>query len=235
MYLDFLNYQKYYETTIGKSLSDHIENKLKKYCYLYDHQKIGCFGFSHPYTKFVSKNNLDINYCNTKKMGLSKVSGLLNKQILIDEEHLPFQDSFFDHVFLIHYLENTLNLKTTIREIWRTLAPEGKCYVIIPNKNSSWSMSANSPFSSGLSFTKRNVENLFKESFFDIQFIERLVYFPNYNSNFIKNNKFFFDKIGSVFFRYLNAVHLYKKKKRVYAETNNLPARNYIRKFASSI
>lgn len=77
-------------------------------------------------------------------------------------------------------------------------------------------MSANSPFSSGLSFTKRNVENLFKESFFDIQFIERLVYFPNYNSNFIQNNKFFFDKIGSVFFQIFKCcTFVYFKKKGV--------------------
>ena len=35
---------------------------------------------------------------------------------------------------LIHYLENVYNAKLSLREIWRTLAPEGKLYLIIPKR-----------------------------------------------------------------------------------------------------
>ena len=52
MYLDFLNYQKFYNSSIGKLLAHHIELNLKKYCYLYDNQNIGCFGYSLPYLSF---------------------------------------------------------------------------------------------------------------------------------------------------------------------------------------
>ena len=37
-------------------------------------------------------------------------------KILIDEERIPFQDSFFDHAFLIHYLENNHNTKLSLRK-----------------------------------------------------------------------------------------------------------------------
>ena len=53
MYLDFLNYQKFYNSSIGKLLANHIEFRLKKYCYLYDNQNIGCFGYSLPYLNFL--------------------------------------------------------------------------------------------------------------------------------------------------------------------------------------
>ena len=53
MYLDFLNYQKFYNSSIGKLLAHHIEFRLKKYCYLYNNQNIGCFGYSLPYLSFL--------------------------------------------------------------------------------------------------------------------------------------------------------------------------------------
>ena len=65
-------------------------------------------------------------------MGISNEDISNTNKILIDEESIPFQDSFFDHVFLIHYLENTYNTQLSLREIWRTLAPEGKLYLICP-------------------------------------------------------------------------------------------------------
>ena len=68
-------------------------------------------------------------------MGISSEDTFKTNKLLIDEDRVPFQDSFFDHVFLIHYLENSYNKQLSLREIWRILAPEGKLYIIIPNKN----------------------------------------------------------------------------------------------------
>ena len=98
-------------------------------------------------------------------MGISNKDISNTNKILIDEESIPFQDSFFDHVFLIHYLENTYNTQLSLREIWRTLAPEGKLYLIIPNKKSSWYLSSKSPFSSGNGFSKNQISNLLNDSF----------------------------------------------------------------------
>ena len=71
MYLDILNYQKFYLSAIGKFLARRIENQLKKYCYLYDNQNIGCFGYAHPYLSFLKEYNLSISYCYSKRMGIS--------------------------------------------------------------------------------------------------------------------------------------------------------------------
>ena len=123
-----------------------------------------------------------------------------NNIFLIDEERIPFQDSFFDHAFLIHYLENNHNTKLSLREIWRSLSPEGKLYIIIPNKKSSLYLSDKSPFSSGNGFSKKQICQLLEESFFDIQSIERLIYFPNLNIKFINHD--LIEKFGSILFKY---------------------------------
>ena len=217
MYLDFLNYQKFYNSSIGKLLANHIERRLKKYCYLYNNQNIGCFGYSLPYLNYLKNYNLSLSYCYSKRMGISNEDTSNTNKILIDEESIPFQDSFFDHIFLIHYLENNYNTQLSLREIWRTLAPEGKLYLITPNKNSSWYLSSKSPFSSGNGFSKNQISNLLNDSFFEIQTVERQVYFPNNNFFLVKKHKDLIDKFGSIFFKYFNGVYLCIVKKKIYA------------------
>ncbi len=221
MYLDYLNYQKFYDSSIGKLLSNHIQNQLKKYCYLYDYQNICGFGYCYPYLNFLKGFKISVSYCYSKRMGVSDESIVKGNKILIDEEKIPFQDSYFDHVFLIHYLENNYNTKVSLREIWRSLAPEGKLYIIIPNRKSSWYLSDKSPFSSGNGFSKKQISDLLDESFFDIQNIERLVYFPNTNIKFIINNNTLIEKFGSILFKYFNGLYFCVAKKRIYANINN--------------
>ena len=220
MYLDYLQYQNFYNSTIGNSISSFLELKLKKYCFLYENQNVGCFGFSHPHTKFIKNYSSKSINCYSKKVGISN-NNLTQNNILIDEEKIPFEDSYFDHVFLIHYLENTQNIKLCLREIWRTLAPEGKAYLLIPNKKSSWYLSDKSPFSTGLGFSKKQINNILNDSFFETQLIDRLIYFPNLNFGLIDKNKFLIEKFGSIFFRYFNGVFLCVMKKRLYANINN--------------
>ena len=217
MYFDFLNYQKFYDSTIGNSLSSHIESKLKKSCCLYEKQNIGCFGFCFPYLNFLKNYNSPISYCYPKKMGISEKLFHKFYKILIDEDNIPFQDSHFDHIFSIHYLENVDNTKICLRELWRVLSPEGQLYLIIPNKKSSWHLSDKSPFSSGIGFSKNQISSMLDDSFFEIQFIDRLVYFPNTNLRIIRKNKDLIDKFGSIFFKFFNGVYLCVIKKKIHA------------------
>jgi len=221
MYLDFINYQNFYNSSIGNLLGRHIELKLKKYCHLSDNQNVGCFGYTLPYLNFLKNYDLSLSYCYSMKMGVSDENISKTHKILIDENKIPFQDSVFDHIFLIHYLENTYNAKLGLREIWRTLAPEGKLYLIIPNKKSPWYLSYKSPFSSGKGFSKKQIRNLLNDSFFEIESIERHVYFPNKEFIFIKKHKDLIDKIGSFIFKYFNGVYLCIVKKRIYANIAN--------------
>lgn len=228
MYLDFLNYQNFYNSSIGNLLTYHIELKLKNYCHLYNNQNLGCFGYSLPYLNFLKKYNCSLSFCYSKKMGISGENNFKINKLLIDEDRIPFQDSYFDHIFQIHYLENVCNTKLCLREIWRTLAPEGKIYLILPNKKSSWYLSDKSPFSSGNGFSNRQIIDLLNNSFFEVQLIERLVYFPNKDLFFIKKYKDLIDKFGSFFFKYFNGVYLCIAKKKIYQKiTSQIELKKY--------
>ena len=234
MYQDFNEYEKFYESELGKNIKYFISLELKKYIYLYKGENFGSFGFSHPFLNFLDNRDIKIFNCYSEKMGIKK--DIINSQhanILLEEDRLPIEDLFFNHILCIHYLENSNNLKKTIREIWRVLAPEGRAYIVLPNKKSSWNLSASSPFSSGFGFSKKQIVNILDDNFFETQFISRLIYFPPWNLRLIFKNKFFFEKIGSYFWRFFNGVYLCVVKKRIYAapKTKSLSFSNRIKIF----
>ncbi len=218
MYQDYNEYEKFYQTNLGKNIKYLISSQLKKYIYLYDGDRVGCFGFSHNYLDNVKSERIEIFNCFSEKIGTKKnFENNRSVNILLEEDKLPIEDLFLNHILSIHYLENSNNLKKTLREFWRVLSPEGKAYLILPNKKSSWSHSSKSPFASGFGFSKKQISRFLEDNFFEIQFIERLVYFPPWDYKLILNNKFFFEKMGSYFWRLLNGVYLCVIKKRIYA------------------
>ena len=112
-------------------------------------------------------------------------------------------------------MENSENLKKTIQEMGPVSLAEGKIYIILPNKKSSWSFSSKSPFSSGFGFSKNQINQILEDNFFETQFIDRLIYFLIIIAIELKN-KFFLEKIGSYFWRFFNGFYLCVATKRIY-------------------
>lgn len=52
--------------------------------------------------------------------------------------HLPFEDSYFDKIFLLDVIEHIENPQEVLSEIRRVLKDEGKLIITTPNYNSLW-------------------------------------------------------------------------------------------------
>jgi SAM-dependent methyltransferase len=85
---------------------------------------------------------------------------------LADEETLPFPDSIFDRILLVHGIETAESARTLMRQIWRVLAPGGHLVVVAPNRTSLWAQVDRSPFAHGRPFTKAQLERLLREALF---------------------------------------------------------------------
>ena len=60
---------------------------------------------------------------------------------------------------------------------------------------------------------QKQISQLLEESFFDIQSIERLIYFPNFNIKFINHD--LIEKFGSILFKYFNGIYFCVVKKNL--------------------
>jgi SAM-dependent methyltransferase len=56
--------------------------------------------------------------------------------VQVSDEHLPFEDDYFDIVLSHHVIEHVGDQYLHLNEIYRVLMSEGACYMATPNKSS---------------------------------------------------------------------------------------------------
>jgi len=90
--------------------------------------------------------------------------GSKNISCLTDVEDLPFPDALFDYVLLIHCLEFSGRVGTTLTEVARVLAPGGRVYAVVPNRIGPWCRAESTPFGNGRPFSAGQLTALMRES-----------------------------------------------------------------------
>jgi SAM-dependent methyltransferase len=92
-----------------------------------------------------------------------------NKTCMVDDKHLPFADSLFDQVLLVHALEYAEPARRMLRELWRVLAPAGQIILLVPNRRSLHTLLDPSPFANGRPYSAPQLEQLLQEAMFEPQ------------------------------------------------------------------
>lgn len=87
--------------------------------------------------------------------------------VLGDEARLPFADSVFDRVLMVHALEESEAPRLLLREVWRTMAPEGRLVVIAANRAGLWARADATPFGHGRPFSRRQLSMLLADAMFE--------------------------------------------------------------------
>jgi len=95
-----------------------------------------------------------------------------------EEDRLPFADAMFDRIVLIHALEEALEPRALLREVWRILAPEGRLAVVVANRRGLWANAEATPFGHGRPYTKTQLANLLQAALFQPTAWARALYAP---------------------------------------------------------
>lgn len=95
-----------------------------------------------------------------------------------DEDRLPFADSVFDRIVMVHALEEAKEPRTLLREVWRVLAPEGRLIVVVANRRGLWANAEATPFGHGRPYTKAQLSNLLQSALFQPTAWARALYAP---------------------------------------------------------
>ena len=101
-----------------------------------------------------------------------------NATTLVFEDELPFADEAFDRVVAMHLLENTESLASTLEEIWRVLAPEGRFIAIVPNRRSLWARLERTPFAHGRPFSHSQLIRTLSDTGFVAERHAEALFFP---------------------------------------------------------
>ncbi len=170
------------------------------------------FGFATPYlTAFGAERAIAAGPVMGVDMG--------GMGLVCAEDALPFADSLFDRVLLVHALEQAESLRPLLRQLWRVLAPEGKLLVVAPNRASLWAQVDRTPFGQGRPFSRSELDRLLREALFEPERWDRALYAPPLATRFLAKTGAGWEKTGALLFPALGGVHLVEARKSIYAMT----------------
>jgi SAM-dependent methyltransferase len=134
-----------------------------------------------------------------------------------DEEYLPFVDSLFDRILVVHGLECADSTRPMMRQIWRVLAPEGRLICVVPNRPSLWSQVERTPFATGRPFSRVQIERLMRESLFVPERWDAALFFPPVRSRRLVRSGTAWERFGRRLWPRLAGVHILEASKSLYA------------------
>lgn len=136
---------------------------------------------------------------------------------LVDECDLPLLESVVDAALVVHGLELTDAPEEMLREIWRVLAPQGRLFLVVPNRRGVWARFDTSPFGHGQPFSRPQLSALLRETQFSVVSWSYALYFPPSTRAPVLSAAPVLEGLGSRLMPALSGAIIVEATKQVYA------------------
>lgn len=207
MSVDVTDLAKFYSSALGAEVEKILRPIINEF---YKPQNnTFCIGFGFPY----DRDSVMIHGA-LEHFGVLQQHGQSHATTLIDEEKFPFKDETFEACLLIHSLEHAQHQKQFLREVWRTLKPNGKLILVIPNRRGLWTRFDNNPFGIGQPYTKEQAFNLLRFNLFEPIKHKRALFHPPFTA--IGKSFIYAENLFSWIFAKFSGVIIIEAEKRVY-------------------
>jgi SAM-dependent methyltransferase len=135
-----------------------------------------------------------------------------------DETRLPFMDSVFDRVLVVHGLEEAESPRGMLRELWRVIAPEGRLLIIAANRAGMWARTDATPFGHGRPYSRPQLASLLSDCLFEPMASARALYAPPLDWPLVAGLSDGIERAGEVILPAFGGLVLMEAVKRLYAE-----------------
>jgi len=151
MLTDVTKLREFYFSPLGIASANSITNALTALWGECKGERVMGIGYTPPWLdRFGSDCERVLNFMPAAQGAVHWPYGKLSATALALEEELPLADSSIDRIVMVHLLEHSENPTETLREIWRVLAPNGKLFIVVPNRRGLFLRSPNGADSVGV-------------------------------------------------------------------------------------
>ena len=218
MALDVRTLEEFYDGRIGQVARRLILRRLRARWPNLSGQRILGLGYAGPYLRPMVGEAERTIVAIPEVLGVASwCVGDRNLAALVDELALPFADSFFDCLLVIHGLEATEAQRPFLRELWRVLAPAGRLIVVAPNRASLWAQMETSPFGHGQPYSRGQLGRLLDESLFRPEHWDAALFMPPFGSRRSAGGGQAWERVGRKVWPGLAGVHIVEATKSLYA------------------
>jgi len=135
---------------------------------------------------------------------------------LVDERDWPLPDAAVDRVLLVHLLEVSDDPRGMLREAWRVLTAGGRLLVVVPNRRGLWARMDNNPFGNGRPFSRSQILQLLRETWFTPTGWGEALYVPPVNRRWFLGSAPAWERTGATLSAPFAGVHIVEATKQVY-------------------
>jgi len=165
MLIDVIKLREYYASPLGIASANSISAALTVLWGESRNERVMGLGYTTPWLdRFNADAECTLNFMPAAQGALHWPTGKPSATALAFEEQLPLADASIDRVVMVHLLEHSENPSETLSEIWRILAPNGKLFVVVPNRRGLWARFEHTPFGTGRPFSRQQLTHFLTAS-----------------------------------------------------------------------
>lgn len=179
MRLDVLALQRFYSSRLGDAARRMIERRVGAIWPAAAGLDVLGLGYAIPYLGPYRENARRVVTLMPAAQGVERWPPAgPNLAALGEDARLPFLDSVFDRVLVIHAIEEAEAPAALLREIWRIMAPEGRLLIVAANRAGLWARADATPFGHGRPFSRHQLAALLSDCLFEPMASARALYAP---------------------------------------------------------
>jgi len=223
MYCSVNQLQEFYDREIGKIVQSVLGKHIAElWPETHGFRVMGC-GYTLPYLPyFQNKSPERVFAMMSKEQGVTYwPDGGKNLVLTCEEDRFPIENASIDRVILIHYLESCNDLRSSIREIWRVLKPNGRILIVVPNRLGAWAHADWSPFGYGRPFTVSQLSLLLNDNLFSQENYKSALFVPPIpDSPIMMRSANVIERFGCTILPFVAGVHIMEFSKKIYANVD---------------
>jgi SAM-dependent methyltransferase len=217
-FMDVVDLREFYAGALGQSARALIGRSLGPRLNPAAGQTVLGLGFAHPYfDDQLPENVVTLSFMLARQGVIHWPKEESVRSALVDECDLPLLESVADHVVVVHGLELSEDPQAMLHEIWRVMAPQGKLYLVVPNRRGLWSASDASPFGNGQPFSRSQLAGLLKEARFTAGWWKEALVLPPVVSPWLLKTASVCEMVGTRLVGRFSGVIIVEAMKQVYA------------------
>lgn len=230
--MDVVDLRDFYASPLGSSVQRLLARALQQRLQPKSDELVLGLGFASPYLDvLVPQNTVSLSFMMARQGVIHWPQGEMVCSALVDEYDLPLLESVADHVVVVHGLEQAELPLDMLQEIWRIMAPQGKLYLVVPNRRGLWAASDASPFGSGQPFSRSQIANLLKDARFSATWWQEALVMPPFPAPAILKAAMAVESIGQKLGGRFSGVIVVEAVKQVYAFSSGKRARRLVPRF----
>jgi len=216
MALDVRELDLFYESPTGQVARRLVLQRLRQLWPDLTQQRLLGFGFATPYLKAFAPEAERVLAAMPAEQGVVHWGPAARSATTLVEEHsLPFANSTFDRILLVHALETTEAERPFMRELWRVLTPDGRLLIVAPNRASLWAQLETTPFGHGRPYSRGQLERLLQRSLFVPERWDAALFVPPHKRRRARGGTAW-ERTGRALWKGLAGVHIVEASKSMY-------------------